>query len=649
MASRGLRRDIEGLRAIAVVAVILFHAGVPGVRGGYVGVDVFFVISGFLITGQLVRSDSASVREKITHFYARRVRRIVPAATLVIVATLAGVALFGSPLIQPQARHDGFAAMFFFANIRFASLATDYFHQNDAPSFFQHFWSLSVEEQFYFVWPALMVGAAALGQRRWRHAPLAVVSVVLVASLALGVRLTATAQSNAFFLLPSRAWELAAGAALTLVATRIVLSARSRVALRWAGLALIGAAIVVFDANTKFPGLAALVPVLGAVLVIAAGTNGAETDEGRLLGVTPMQLAGRYSYSLYLWHWPVLLVAGIRYNEVLTDWKRALLLSILVTVPCAVGSYHLVENPFRTRFNRKRDGASLVAAAGVLALGAFTFIPYSAAAATNVDAGRRADPAQASGTTATEFVPSNLTPSLIKAHGFNPNTDYAACRDSVTVCVTGDVNATTSVVLYGDSHARHWISAFDAAGRANHWKVIALTHSGCRSFAEPEGHAKPCDEFRRRSRQEIDKLRPTLVVLSNQSTALYIADRALWRSSVQDAIAALPTGTKAAVLAQTPIAKTDVPLCLATHVRDTRPCEPRPVAVLNLFNEDLRTVTTASHATFVDTTPWLCAADRCPVIVGNVLIYRDLNHFTPQFTATRVGVLATAIRGALGN
>ncbi len=645
--SRGFRRDIEGLRAIAVVAVILFHAGVPGVRGGYIGVDVFFVISGFLITGQLVRADGESVRDKITHFYARRVRRIVPAATLVIVATLAGVALFGSPLIQPQARHDGFAAMFFFANIRFASSATDYFHANDAPSFFQHFWSLSVEEQFYFIWPALMVVAAVIGRRRWKHAPLAVVVAVLVASLTLGIRLTTTAQSDAFFLLPSRAWELAAGAALTLLATRIRFSANTRIALRWIGLGLIAGAIVVFDANTKFPGTAALVPVLGAVLVIAAGTNGTEGDEGRLLGLTPMQLAGRYSYSLYLWHWPVLLVAGIRYGEVLTDWKRALLLSVVVTVPAAVASYHLVENPFRRHFNRKPDSRSLAAAAGVLAVGAFAFVPYSLAAATNVDAGKRADPRLASGTTATDFVPSNLRPSLIKAHSFDPNDDYVACRDSTSVCVAGDRSSATTVVLYGDSHARHWITAFDAAGRANHWRIVALTHTGCRSFAEPEGKAKVCDDFRHRSQREIEQLRPSLVVFSNQSMALFMADQSLWRRSVHDAITALPEGTKSAVLGQTPTGSIDIPLCLANHVRDTKACEPHPVAALVAFNGLLRAETTSVNATFIDTTHWLCAQDRCPAIVGNVLVYRDRNHFTPEFTRTRVGVLTDGIRGAL--
>jgi peptidoglycan/LPS O-acetylase OafA/YrhL len=295
---RGLRRDIEGLRAIAVVAVVLFHAGVPGARGGYVGVDVFFVISGFLITGQLLHDDEQySPLMRIRRFYARRLRRIVPAATLTIVGTLVAAAFVQAPLLQRAARLDGIAAMFFFSNIRFAHYAADYFHQGDAPSLFQHFWSLSVEEQFYLLWPALIAGSGAVALTRRRGVRVGVIGAVFVASLAASVALRTSDPVHAFYLLPTRAWELAAGALLTAVGRPFEIGPRLAMVARAAGLTLIVASIATFDRVIAFPGYAALVPVVGTAAVIAAGTFGGDVGDRSPLAQRPMQLLGRYSYS----------------------------------------------------------------------------------------------------------------------------------------------------------------------------------------------------------------------------------------------------------------------------------------------------------------------------------------------------------------
>ncbi|HUR77147.1 MAG TPA: acyltransferase family protein, partial [Acidimicrobiales bacterium] len=470
------RRDIEGLRAVAVVVVMAYHAGVPRFTGGFVGVDVFFVISGFLITGLLLRDTERSAWARIRHFYARRVRRIVPAATLVILVTLAGAAMLQNPLLQPAARDDAVSAMFFFSNFRFHHLATDYFHQGAAPSLFQHFWSLSVEEQFYIVWPALLV-VVSVGAAVRRRGALAVVTAVGVASFVLGWRLTSRDPSFAFFLLPTRAWELCAGAGLALIGDRVRMTTAASRVVRAVGLGLIVAAVFGFDNATPFPGAAGLLPVAGSALVIAAGMPSGD-HEGRVLTPGIMQLGGRCSYSLYLWHWPALMLYALRRPSILTNWREAVIVLATVAVPGALVSYHVVERPFRSQFNRRPDRQSLLAGVVIAAVFGLALFPYGAAAATTLDAGQRARVTGVTPDHATPFVPSNMEPTLNGARKFREVVAALDCQRTPLGCVTGDPNATTTVVLYGDSYADHWALAFALLGRRQHWRIEILGRAG---------------------------------------------------------------------------------------------------------------------------------------------------------------------------
>ena len=269
---RGFRPDVQGLRAVAVVAVVAYHAGFPGLRGGFVGVDVFFVISGFLITGLLVSDVERTGRVSFREFYARRARRILPAAILALLVTLLVSYVVLPPLQVPGAARDAVAAALFVANFRFAAQSTDYLGAHSAPTPYQHYWSLSVEEQFYLFWPALLHGAAALGRQRARAVMTAVVAAVAVGSLIACVWLTHTSEPTAFYLLPTRAWELALGGMIALAASPLVKLPRAAAALLgWAGLAAIVWAVFSYGASTPFPGTAATVPVLGAAAIIAGG------------------------------------------------------------------------------------------------------------------------------------------------------------------------------------------------------------------------------------------------------------------------------------------------------------------------------------------------------------------------------------------
>jgi peptidoglycan/LPS O-acetylase OafA/YrhL len=292
------RRELQGLRAVAVLLVVLDHAGVPFLRGGYVGVDVFFVLSGYLITGLLLRQARRGGRIRLSEFYVRRARRILPAAVLTLVVTDLVAHQLLNLVRARQAVSDSVWAAFFMANVHFAQEGSDYFSQLQPPSPVQHYWTLAVEEQFYLVWPVVLAGVLTVPCLRRRL--LWIVLAAAAASLAWSIHSTATDATYAYYSTATRAWELAVGAALAIAAPRL------RGAAAWLGLACICTAAVAFSSSTPFPGYAALLPTVGAALVIAASNGSAS----RLLSRAPLRYVGDRSYAFYLWHWPVLVIAA---------------------------------------------------------------------------------------------------------------------------------------------------------------------------------------------------------------------------------------------------------------------------------------------------------------------------------------------------
>ena len=373
------RRDIQGLRAVAIVAVVAYHAGLP-VPGGYVGVDVFFVISGYLITQLLWDELSTGGRLSFGGFYARRARRLLPSAVLVIMVTVvASVAVLG-PLEATAVAKDAVACALYVGNYRFALQATNYLSVEGPVSPLQNYWSLGVEEQFYLVSPALLLAASLIGRRssgrhrrsaadRPRWAAVGVLAVLGALSFWMCVSLTHSDQPWAFFSLPTRAWELAVGGLLALAAPH----ARRAPAwvlwtIGWAGLGAVAWSLAAFGPQTPFPGPAALVPVAGTGAALVAGTRRLTAGPARLLGLAPLQPIGAVSYTWYLWHWPALVLAphvlghslGLAENVAVCLWS--LVAAALTTV--------LLEQPIRrSRWLSARTARSLVAG-GALSLGA---------------------------------------------------------------------------------------------------------------------------------------------------------------------------------------------------------------------------------------------------------------------------------------
>jgi peptidoglycan/LPS O-acetylase OafA/YrhL len=316
MPSPSFRPDLEGLRGIAVALVVLFHARLLGAVGGFIGVDAFYVLSGFLITGLLLRELATNGRLDLVAFYGRRARRILPAATVAIVVILIAAAFIVAPLDLPAVAADATASGLFVGNVLFAFRATDYFAAS-TPSPFLHYWSLGVEEQFYLVWPLLLLFAF-----RARRLSL-VVLAVCVLSFALSIVLTGVQAPWAFYGLPTRAWQLALGALLALHGPALARIPSAPIAIGgWLGIALVGVAAAVLDPTTGYPGFAALLPTTAVALVILGG--GRRGGPGRLLAVAPLRLLGRISFSLYLYHWPGLVLGSVVLGELSPDLRWSL-------------------------------------------------------------------------------------------------------------------------------------------------------------------------------------------------------------------------------------------------------------------------------------------------------------------------------------
>ncbi|OAA26652.1 putative acyltransferase [Frankia sp. EI5c] len=680
---RKFRPDIEGLRAVAVVLVVLGHSGLA-LPGGFVGVDVFFVISGFLITRQLVTERSTHGRISLVGFYARRARRIIPAATVVIVATMLAAWRWMSPLRIHSAGTDAGLAAVSLINLRLAQAGTDYLRADGPPSPFQHFWSLAVEEQFYAVWPLLLVVAAALaGPARRRSAgPVAVLLVVVVAvSLALSVIITPRSAPWAYFGSHTRAWELALGALVALAAPRLgrmppALSAQ----LSWLGLAGIMVAAVVFGEATPYPGLAAVLPVAGSALVVAGGCASPRRGAELLLGRRPCQLLGRVSYSWYLWHWPVLILWPEATGEPLgTVGKFAAIgLSLLL----AMISYHLVEHPVRSRpalARRPVLGLGLGGCAVAVSVAVVVVVTQVAALPTgggrpaaSLDtlagagaprlgegAGAGGGPPAAGGpggdrgasagltrmieqSLDIDGLPAELRPSLDQAPSdYKANKCYASITSSTpTDCVYGDPHGSRTVVLYGDSHANQWFNAMNETSRQYGWRLVPYTKGGCPPADYPNFVLETlrrvyseCNTWRADALERIRALSPDLVVIGSEARTEAIRVGPGGMAKVVRDLRS--TGAKVVLIADTPYPGFDVPDCLARNPEKVRKCV---VSVSEAkLTEPQRAIENrgalAGGAMIVDPVPWLCAKDRCPPIIGDTVVYYDKSHITGTYSA----------------
>ncbi len=690
------RPDIEGLRAVAVIAVVLFHAGLPGVGGGFIGVDVFFVVSGFLITGLLWREASGTGTVALARFYGARARRLLPAAATVLVATCVASAVLLPPLQARSVIGDGIASALYVGNYRFAIAGTDYLASDAPPSPLQHYWSLGVEEQFYLLWPALIIGTAWLltraaqrtGTAPTRSAAPYVLVLTLLAAVSFMISLSCTDNwpSWAFFSLPTRAWELAVGGlvALTAGAWR-QLPGPSAAVVGWGGLALILVTCTQVGEATPYPGTTALLPVLGTALVIGAGCATPDLGVGHFLSKSAMRSVGRLSYSWYLWHWPALLLAPALFGGDIGLAGR--LAMVVVSFGLAILTLHLIENPARfapaMRLSAGRSlavGGALTAATVCVGVVLLMMRPTPLGHGTAAAPVAPAAPARASAEApppmsvrdqmlaavakSTELgpVPTNLTPPLgaIAKPDVFVNGCVLSWRDvEQPDCVSGDAGAPTTVALVGDSHAAMWQPALEPVAQERHWRLATMSKVLCplqdlpinspylgRKFTE-------CEQWRGDVLARLEKDRPQLIVLD--MSRRYGADFGFtsydqaWLDSTTRLVQRLRgTGANVLVLGPVPDPHGTVPTCVSAHMDNASECSPARSEGLNDAGIAAEaTATAAGGGQYAELSELFCTADRCPVIVGNTLVYRDDNHVTTEYAQVLAPLLAELVDKAL--
>lgn len=650
------------MRAVAVLLVLIYHLAPDLVPGGYVGVDVFFVISGFLITSLLYREAGKHGRISIARFYVRRVRRLLPASTVVLLVTGA-VALVFLPVTRlSDAAWQLIASAAYVENLYLAQQAVDYLAADSPPSPAQHFWSLSVEEQFYLVWPLLfMLWAWAV--RRWRATAKLLVgalAALLVVSLAHSVVSTSQDPAAAYFLPTTRAWELAAGGLVAVVLAHRTLSPAARAPLVWAGLAAIGVSALAYDDATAFPGWTALLPVLGSAAVITAGHTRTP------LNSAPAQFFGGISYSLYLWHWPLIVFT--------LTWTGSASLGVLEVVAVAAAAVLLawltkvgVEDPARERgLIPGIRSAGTVAVAGIVAVSAvglaslarvqqFSSVPFDP----RVHVGPTAllDGSASNG--------AELYPPLVEAQEDDPQLYADKCQgqrediDPRTDCVYGDHEGGRTVVVVGDSHAAQWVPALDQVGAERGWRVVSLTKSACAFTATPvqwsDGSAyEECRLWNEAVVEELSELAPDVVFSSasadvapqepGEDATRTLADglAAQWGKAAQHT-------DRLVAVRDTPVTDRDVFRCLEEHGEDLSECSvPRDAA----FQEEDPQVQAArameDRVHLLDMSDLFCGQERCEAVIGNVVVYRDYHHMTASYAKMLSEELAERIEQVTG-
>lgn len=632
------RSDIDGLRAVAILVVVAFHVGVPGFSGGFVGVDVFFVISGFLITGLLVREQDSSGRIDILDFYARRVRRIVPAMGLVLVAVMAlGLAVL-LPIGEQQAFATSVQAVAGFAsNLYFKTVLSDYFRARANGLPLLHTWTLAVEEQFYLIWPlaltmtAWLAGTARLGRRRllaWLIAAGSLASLVACATM------TWRWPQWTFFLTPFRAWEFGAGALIAFLPRGVGISPRRGVLLTLGGLAAIGAATALISGRTLFPGIAALLPVAGAAAVIAGGAAAPSAGVTRLLGSMPMVAIGKVSYSWYLWHWPLLAlwsVATLKERSLAAGLLLALLALLLAGL-----TWRFVEEPvrrrrpgpFATRSGAVVAGVAILAACAALAGGLRVW----------ADHGATVTPQAAAAGAALRSRSKRLSGCEIPV----------GSRDlgSMANCRRGALSPSTTVLLWGDSHARHLEPALTAMAQVAGYAVLYRVRSECgprlsspdRMFSARTFRVLDCKAF---NQAVLDSLPAAMAegVVGVAIAARWEARPDHWREDLMEIVARLRArGLRVLLLADVPQYPVDIPACVAR--RGWTACD------LNRATVDagraaevrfLKSLAASDPGVAVwDPVDTMCSPTVCSPVKAGAVLYGDGGHLS------RAGALSLA-------
>lgn len=677
------RPDIEGLRAIAVGLVVMFHAGFPWFPGGYVGVDVFFVISGFLITGLLIREVQRTGRLSIKDFYVRRIRRILPMSTLVLIVTVVCAALWMTGTESAAAAAAASWAALFVANWYFAASASDYFDTSTQTNPILHYWSLGVEEQFYVIWPLLLVVAIVIA--RWRGASIksllrgALAGLLVLCAVSFWWSATKTGEEGqwAFFGLHTRLWELGCGGLLAYALPKLGHIPRAVAqAMAAFGVALIGFAAVSFTELTVFPGVAALSPVAGTMLLIAAGSSrqvavNRPTLVGRALATKPMQYLGARSYNLYLWHWPVLVFAAMWSNPRafggsdsahLTMPAWVAVLAVIVALVLTAFTFRTIEQPLRQSTMLKKARTAFPLALGMIVAVLIATLYVSPAVVTAKES--RLEPARLELVAQAEKISGELQTNKFwrkRAPCIDPvkgSADQVMKRWDKETCTFGDPNGKTKIALIGDSHADMWLPAIDKIGKEEGISVLYIAKSYCPIYAiSPDtklaalDSCQPWAEAALKQLERVGQFDAVLIGRRSENLDYMInakatneqerqAARKSFTRDVHYTFEQLSGVTNRIVILEDPAsADFDVPACIQRAQGDASQCEFDRARGLEdeLMVQDQEIAAAKGlpegvKVEAIDFAPILCPANltSCPAVIEtqdrNFIVFRDTHH-----------------------
>jgi len=643
------RSDIEGLRGLAILLVVLFHAGVSRLAGGYVGVDVFFVLSGFFITGLLAREVAATGDVDLPEFYARRARRLLPAFLVVLLATVALTLWIYAPIDQPTVTSDARAVALQYGNVLFADNAVNYHAASSNP--FLHTWSLAVEQQFYVLWPLLFAligriyGASGVTPRRL----IAWVTAAGVLSFVVSLWVTKIAQPWAFFGMPTRIWEFALGGVTALaLAHQPKEVGKGGIYYQLAGLIAIAIASVLYHQATAYPGVAAIAPALGTVALLIGGHRAPNSAVSKVLGSRLLQWFGRMSYTWYLWHWPIVGMAAV------INWEIGVVGRLVwsgVALVLAVLTHRFVEKPWREGGNGIKRSPQLVTA---VAFGASIVAALLAHGAMMMAERRASSPVQRPFADARD-------------DGMAHDCWGSLLENATAPCIFGDKTSQTTVVLLGDSHAEHWLPAVDRIGRERHWKIVAMVKPACPVADMPElvnarlkrAYAE-CTSWRRKMLRRIVAMHPSIAILSSWDHYMppdgngseWQVTPVSWRRGLRRTYSKLSSaGINTVVIRGTPRPGFDPPACLsraASGAPFKRRCDydraeslhPPAIAAQNDAARGL------NHIAFVDVNDRICPTARCSVVQRGSIVYRDDGHLTATFSLAEAPILGARIVAA---
>ncbi|WP_423184914.1 acyltransferase family protein [Arthrobacter sp. NyZ413] len=657
------RPEIQGLRSVAVLMVVTYHIWFGRVSGG---VDIFLLVSAFLMAGQFTRRYAAGQNTALLMHYLHHFRRLLPAAVTVIIGTLAATYLFMPATRWMDTIQQGWASLFYVENFLLQSQAVNYYasdHSSASP--LEHFWSLSIQGQVFIIWPIIFVGVAWLARRfKLAYIPLLryIFGLIFLASLVYSVVFTASDQASAYFSTLARLWEFALGTLLALFLPSLKFSRTVRIVLGWVGIVAMLSCGLILNVEGVFPGWVALWPTLAAACLITAGQTGSRFGVDRFLSSKPLVRMGNNSYALYLWHWPMLVIYLAWSGKTHAGWLSGTAI-IIAAMIMAVLTTRFIEKPWREwkwpEANRRRSLVSLVAV-GTVALLPLTGWPLqieqtNRTLLANMDA-RNPGAAAVGGQyvyTPDRSVP--LVPAMTAIDADwpmfpTPCTTAKDPQEFVNICTNGIKNGKKNVVVIGSSHAHVLNTPLLTMAAKNDWSLTSITKGYCPLGEDTAADiTQACVDFNKSTLDEVLKMHPDVVVTtSTRTNAQPGVPEKLdpgWVSEVKTLNAA---GIQVVAFRDTPRAAEPVPACLEKNPGAYVACGSQRDQI---YSEDSPTAAVAGElpdTKFLDLSKYFCPDTNCPAVIGNVIVYKDDNHVTATYMKTLTPYFEQAFMAATG-